>query len=58
MAAKRFLVRFKLPQMTMQPVIAESARIQGDQLVFLDSKRKQVAVFVLTVVESWSESDL
>jgi hypothetical protein len=51
-------VRFKLPQMIMQSVIAESVRIQGDHLVFLDSKRNPVAMFVMTVVESWSESDL
>jgi hypothetical protein len=58
MADRRFLVRFKLPQMTLQSVIAESVLIQGDHLVFLDSKRNPVAMFVMTVVESWSESDL
>jgi hypothetical protein len=42
----------------MQSMIAESVHIQGDQLVFLDSKCMTAAMFVLTVVESWSESDL
>jgi hypothetical protein len=58
MADKRFLVRFKLPQMIMQSVIAQTVQIQGDQLVFLDSKGTPVAMFVMTVVESWSESNL
>jgi hypothetical protein len=44
--------------MIMQSVIAQTVQIQGDQLVFLDSKGTPVAMFVMTVVESWSESNL
>jgi hypothetical protein len=58
MADRRFLVRFKLPQMILQSVIAQTVQIQGDHLVFLDSEGKPVAMFVMTVVESWSESKL
>jgi hypothetical protein len=58
MADKRFLVRFKLPQMIMQSVIVQAVQIEGDHLVFSDSEGKPVAMFVMTVVESCSESNL
>jgi hypothetical protein len=58
MAERRFLVRFKIRQMPMQPVIASIVQIQGDHLVFLDSDGKLVALLLMVLVESWSESDL
>jgi hypothetical protein len=39
-------------------VIAETTPIQGDYLVFFDSKGKLAALFLMSVVESWSESAL
>jgi hypothetical protein len=42
----------------MQPVIASIVQIQGDHLVFLDSDGKLVALLLVVLLESWSESDL
>jgi hypothetical protein len=58
MADRRFLVRFKPPEMSRQPVIADRAEIQGDHLVFFNSKGDLAALFLMEVVESWSEFDL
>jgi hypothetical protein len=58
MADRRFLIRFKPPKLSTQPVIAERAEIQGDHLVLFNSKGELAALFLMEVVESWSESDL
>jgi hypothetical protein len=58
MAERRFLVRFKIREMPTQPVIASTVQIQGDHLVFLDSDGKLVALLLMVLVESWSESEL
>lgn len=42
--------------MTMHLVLAQTVMIEGDHLVFSDSDRKPVAVFLMETVESWSES--
>lgn len=55
MADKTFIVRFKRPEISTQPVIAERAEIQGDHLVLLDSKGELAALFLMEIVESWSE---
>jgi hypothetical protein len=58
MADKTYLVRFKRPEISTQPVIAASVEFHGEHLVFLDSKGELAALFLLEIVESWSESDL
>ena len=55
MADKTFLVRLRPPELRVRPVIAASAEIQGAHLVFLDSKGELAALFLMEVVESWSE---
>jgi len=44
--------------MSRQPVIADRAEIQGDHLVFFNSKGELAALFLMEVVESWTEFDL
>jgi hypothetical protein len=58
MADRRFLVRLKPPTMTMHMVLAQTAMIEGDHIVFSDSEGKRVAVFLINIIESWSESGL
>lgn len=58
MANKAFLARFKPSQLGSQTVIAERAEIQGDHLVFLDSRGALAALFLMEIVDSWSEIEL
>jgi hypothetical protein len=58
MSDRCFLVRFKPPELSTQPVIADTSEIQGDHLALINSQGKLAALFLLEVVESWSESDL
>jgi hypothetical protein len=58
MADRRFLVRLKPPAMTRYLVLAQRAMIEGEHIVFSDSDGKPVAVFLMKIVESWSESDV
>jgi hypothetical protein len=58
MADRRFLVRVKQPEFSTQPVKAERADIQGEHLTFINSKGELAAMFLMSVVESWSGSDL
>jgi hypothetical protein len=58
MTNRRFLVRFGPLELSTQTVIAERAEIQGDHLVFFNSKGDLAALFLMAIVESWSESDL
>ena len=39
-------------------MIADRAEIQGDHLVFFNSKGELAALFLMEVVESWTEFDL
>jgi hypothetical protein len=55
MASKTYLVRFKNPAISIQPVIASRAEIQGDHIVMHDSEGRLVALFWMPIVESWSE---
>ena len=55
MADKTYLVRFKLAGLSALIVVAESAQIYDDHLVFLNSKGKVGGLFLLETVESWSE---
>ncbi len=55
MADKTYLVRFKPTSLGTLVVVAESAQIYDDHLVFLNSKGKAAGLFLLETVESWSE---
>jgi hypothetical protein len=55
MADKTHLVRFKLAGLSALIVVAESAQIYDEHLVFLNSKGKVAGLFLLETVESWSE---
>jgi hypothetical protein len=55
MAKKTYLVRFKNPAISTQPLVAHRAEIQGDHIVMFDSDGRLVALFWLAIVESWSE---
>jgi hypothetical protein len=55
MTDRRFMVRFKPAELTPQLVVAERAEFQGEHLVFLNSAGEFVALFVVDIVESWSE---
>ena len=55
MGSKTYLVRFKNPAISTQPVIASRAEIQGDHIVMLDAEDRLVALFWMSIVESWSE---
>ena len=58
MVDKTYLVRFKPPENSTQPVVAANTEIHGEHLVFLNSKGELTALFLLEIVESWSECDL
>jgi hypothetical protein len=55
MTGRTYLVRFKAPDTNPELVVAESTQIHGEHLVFLNSKGDLAALFLLEVVESWSE---
>jgi hypothetical protein len=55
MADKTYLVRFKSDGLESQLVIAAIAEIQDEHLVLLDTNGKLAALFLMEVVESWSE---
>jgi hypothetical protein len=55
MTDKAYLVRFKPPDTSTQLVVAESTQIYGEHLVFLNSKGELAALFLLEIVEGWSE---
>jgi hypothetical protein len=55
MADKTYLVRFKPLETDTQLVVAESAQIYGDHLVFLNASGELAALFLREIVESWTE---
>jgi hypothetical protein len=55
MSDKAYQLRFKHPELSIQPVIAASAEIHGEHIALLNSKGKLAALFLTEVVESWSE---
>ena len=58
MPVKRYLVRFKQSDMPTQLVVASSAEIHGEHLVFLHADGGLAALFVQEIVESWAEITL
>ena len=56
MSDKAYLIRFKGPDPTPpELVIAANIEFHGEHLVFLKSDGTLAALFVLEIVESWSE---
>jgi hypothetical protein len=55
LANKTYIVRFKNPAISTQPVVASRAEIQGDPIVMHDAQGRLVALFWMAIVESWSE---
>ena len=55
MTDRTFIVRFKPRQLSTQPVIATDAEIHAEHLVLLNSTGKLAALFLMEVVESWTE---
>ena len=55
MPDRTFIVRFKPPDLRTDSVIAARAEIQGEHLVLLNSEGKLVALYLLEIIESWSE---
>jgi hypothetical protein len=58
MAETAYLVRFKGADLPPELVIAETTEFQGEHLVFLRSDGSLAALFVLEIIESWSEVKL
>jgi hypothetical protein len=52
---KTYIVRFKVPEIMMETVKAVRVEIQGDHLVFMDLQGRLAALFLMELVESWSE---
>jgi hypothetical protein len=52
---KTFVVRFKPPWLTPYVVTAFTAKIQEEHLALFDSRGKLKALFLMELVESWSE---
>jgi hypothetical protein len=57
MTEKTFLIRLKQLDLHWHLVIAANAEIHGEHLVFLRSDGNLAALFLLEIVESWSECD-
>jgi hypothetical protein len=58
MADTEYLVRFKGADPPPELVIAETIEFHGENIVFLRSDGSLAALFVLEIVESWSEVKL
>ena len=55
MTTKTYSVRFKPNGIESQIVVAATAEIYDEYLVLLDSTGKLAALFLMEIVESWSE---
>lgn len=58
MPNKAYLIRFKGADLAPELVIAENIEFHGEHIVFLRSDVTLAALFVLEIVESWSEVNL
>jgi hypothetical protein len=58
MCDKTYLVCLKQSDANPHLVIAASAEIHGEHLIFLRSDGRLAALFVQKIVESWSEFEL
>ncbi len=57
MPEKKYIVRFKPPETSVQPVVADNVEVDEKCLLFIHGDGTLSAFFDLDVVESWSESD-
>ncbi len=57
MPEKTFLIRFKRTDLDFHIVIAANTEIHGEHLVLLRSDGSLAALFLMEIVESWSEVD-
>ena len=55
MADKTYLVRLKVTSFALQQVTAARCEIQGEHVVFIDSRGRLAGLFLMELVESWSE---
>jgi hypothetical protein len=55
MTDKRYSVRISTPQPSTYILVAATAEIHGEHLVFLNSESQPLFLFLLEIVESWSE---
>jgi hypothetical protein len=56
MTSKVYIVKFKSPAPgVVQTVSASTVEIHDEHLIFCDSEGKLAALFLLEIVESWSE---
>jgi hypothetical protein len=55
---KTYIVRLKSPEISTDVVVAASVEVHGEDLAFLNSDGKLVALFLFETVESWSELPL
>jgi hypothetical protein len=55
MPGKGCLIRFKTSSLTTDLVFASRAEIHGEHIVFLHSDGSVAALFVMEIVQSWSE---
>jgi hypothetical protein len=53
MLDKRYIVRFKPPQMGVQVVFASRAEIHGDHIALLNANGQLAALLLMEIVESW-----
>ncbi len=58
MMEKTYMVRFESPEISTQYMTAASAKVDGENLVFLNSIEEPVAIFQLEIVESWTVINL
>ncbi|MEA2539298.1 MAG: hypothetical protein QOH35_664 [Acidobacteriaceae bacterium] len=58
MCDKAYLIQLKRLDANPHVVIAASAEIHGEHLVFLRSDGRLAALIVLEIVESWSQFEL
>jgi hypothetical protein len=58
MADRKFLIRFRSPELNDQHVLASRAQIEGDRLILFNAQGKLAALFSLDIVESWNEEEV
>jgi hypothetical protein len=57
MTDKTYLVRLKPRELGLHVVLAASAEIHGEHIVLLNSEGKLAALFLLEIVENWTETE-
>ena len=56
MTDKTYLVRLKPRELGLHVVVAASAEIHGEHIVLLNSDGELAALFLLEIVENWTET--